>query len=88
MRERNLVIRRFGVLSFGIGYYENGAWVDHAAGDAVTDGQLDAVHAWFGCCPPTADARPEADGITVLRRIAVEPWEAEGAPSGDAVLAN
>ena len=32
MHRRNLIIRRFGTLDFGIGYYEDGAWVDHADG--------------------------------------------------------
>lgn len=54
-------MRRFGELSFGLGYVEDGVWVDHAI--AVARGEdllanaslaelaaLDAIHAWFACC--------------------------------------
>ena len=30
MHRRTLVMRRFGELSFGLGYVEDGVWVDHA----------------------------------------------------------
>ena len=52
MHRRNLIIRRFGTLDFGIGYYENGVWVDHAEDGAAQLGasSLDAVHEWLGCC--------------------------------------
>ena len=60
MHRRTLTLRRFGPLSFGLGYFEDGAWVDHAAGDlavaAVTDDErasMDAIHTWFGCCGET-----------------------------------
>ena len=54
MHRRHLVIRRFGTLDFGIGYYENGVWVDHAENGAGRFGpsSLDAVHEWLGCCDP------------------------------------
>jgi hypothetical protein len=61
MHRRSLILRRFGVVSFGLGYVEDGVWVDHAA--AIARGEdllaeasdadraaLDAIHAWFACC--------------------------------------
>jgi hypothetical protein len=61
MYRRTLVLRRFGPLSFGLGYFEDGVWVDHAdAAGAGPEGsatetdvggaQLDAIHAWLDCC--------------------------------------
>jgi len=61
MHRRTLIMRRFGELSFGLGYVEDGVWVDHAR--AIARGEdllanaseadraaLDAIHAWFACC--------------------------------------
>jgi len=61
MHRRTLIMRRFGELSFGLGYVEEGVWVDHAV--AVARGEdllanasaadraaLDAIHSWFACC--------------------------------------
>ena len=31
MHRRNLILRRFGALSFGLGYFDAGTWVDHTA---------------------------------------------------------
>jgi hypothetical protein len=63
MHRRTLTLRRFGPLSFGLGYVEDGQWVDHAAGDLAvvepTDREraaIDAIHAWFGCCGAETDA--------------------------------
>jgi hypothetical protein len=61
MHRRTLILRRFGPLSFGLGYVENGIWVDHAVAiargeDLLTSASpadraaIDAVHAWFDCC--------------------------------------
>ena len=61
MHRRTLIMRRFGELSFGLGYVEDGVWVDHAVAVARGDdllGQaspteraaLDAIHGWFACC--------------------------------------
>lgn len=61
MHRRTLIMRRFGELSFGLGYVEDGIWVDHAvaarrgedllahASDAER-AALDAIHSWFACC--------------------------------------
>jgi hypothetical protein len=68
MHRPSLIMRRFGVMSFGLGYVEDGVWVDHAVAiargvDLLADASpadraaLDAVHAWFACCDAaTADA--------------------------------
>ena len=53
MERRKLTIRRFGPMSFGIGYLENGVWVDHSAvPDAAADDEdgMALLHAWYGCC--------------------------------------
>lgn len=67
MHRRTFVLRRFGDLSFGLGYFEGDAWVDHAspgARDAMAgtsdaeQAALDAIHAWFDCCREPAAAIP------------------------------
>ena len=61
MHRRTLVMRRFGELSFGLGYLEEGVWVDHAVARARGEdllanaseadrAALAAIHAWFACC--------------------------------------
>ena len=67
MHRRNLIIRRFGTLDFGIGSYEDGAWVDHADDRAAgrVPASLDAVHEWLGCCEP-GSIEPIAIGEAVL----------------------
>jgi hypothetical protein len=73
MHRRTLVMRRFGDLSFGLGYLEDGVWVDHAVaaargedvlGDAspAERAALDAIHAWFACCDGTASDGEVGDG--------------------------
>ena len=37
---RRMILRRFGALSFGLGYFEDGTWIDHREGD----GGVVAVH--------------------------------------------
>ena len=65
MHRRNLIIRRFGALDFGIGYYEDGVWVDHAT-DAGASGSpsMDVVHEWLACCDQ-ASSKPIAIGEAV-----------------------
>jgi hypothetical protein len=69
MHRRKLVIRRFGTLDFGIGYYENGVWVDHADDGAERFGpsSLDAVHEWLGCCEPGRNGR-----FAITKRVLAE----------------
>jgi hypothetical protein len=61
MDRRTLILRRFGDLSFGLGFMDNGVWVDHAVASARGDDllagaspadrdALDAIHTWFACC--------------------------------------
>ena len=71
MYRRNLIVRRFGALSFGLGYFDNGTWIDHREGDGlVADAVADiqAVHAWLGCCSHSADLIPIAVSATRGRR--------------------
>jgi hypothetical protein len=80
MQRRSLILRRFGELSFGLGYVEDGVWIDHAAAiargeDPYADASstdraaLDAIHAWFTCCDgdtiTAADAR-EAPALVAI----------------------
>jgi hypothetical protein len=73
MHRRNLTVRRFSALSFGLGYFEDGVWVDHTIADRpmlqpVADERrpasdrvdVDAVHHWYTCC---AQAGGEPSGI-------------------------
>jgi hypothetical protein len=63
MHRPNLILRRHGALTFGLGYLHDGVWVDHlAAGDtAIRDSvdrlaapedatAIDVVHRWLSCC--------------------------------------
>ena len=78
MDRRKLILRRFGPMTFGLGYYDGGTWVDHAqpaTQRAVPegDGSLDVVHDWLSCC---LDA---TDGLAVLpvRRVSQAPVRSE-----------
>ena len=46
-------------MTFGLGYFQDGVWVDHRAGDrgSVRDpaDPIDAIHEWFSCCADPAD---------------------------------
>ena len=55
MHRSTLTLRRFGPMSFGLGYYEDGIWIDHSGSVEANarqsgDMALDAVHRWYGCC--------------------------------------
>jgi hypothetical protein len=63
MNRPNLILRRHGPMTFGLGYFQDGVWVDHLAADdhgareraADTPGEhdvnpIDVVHQWFSCC--------------------------------------
>ncbi len=71
MHRPTLTLRRFGPMSFGLGYFENGIWVDHSVPDGTTSPgspdehgtrsdavALDAVHNWYGCCDDSYAAEP------------------------------
>jgi hypothetical protein len=77
MDRRTLILRRFGELSFGLGYVEDGVWVDHAAAiargeDLLTDASeadlaaLDAIHAWFTCCDGAPVGRAAGEATTAI----------------------
>jgi hypothetical protein len=77
MHRRNLTLRRFGPLSFGLGYWDDGVWVDHSvaadrpemlsmASDADR-AALDAIHDWFACCrEPALPLETVLDGTAGL----------------------
>ena len=68
MHRRRLILRRFGVMTFGLGYFEEGVWVDHLAAPAAqADAEIAAIHALLGCCPDVSDGREEAMRIGVAR---------------------
>ena len=85
MHRRNLILRRFGALTFGLGYFENGDWVDHRElGDrgagleisgALAETDRAAIHAWLGCCAEVAarigtELGAEAAPIPIRNQIA------------------
>ena len=53
MHRRNLILRRFGELSFGLGYFEDGVWVDHASPASGRGSLADATAAdrWIDADP-------------------------------------
>jgi hypothetical protein len=84
MHRPTLILRRFGAVAFGLGFFEDGAWVDHTtlpdrgrdldiAGAATPADRL-AVHAMLDCCEATAAfGRRSVDAVTVA---------GTGAPAG------
>jgi hypothetical protein len=77
MHRSTLTLRRFGPMSFGLGYFENGVWVDHSGstqGNASQpdDTTLEAVHGWYGCCAESTTAQSSViPGDTVVRASAI-----------------
>lgn len=77
MHRSTLTLRRFGPMSFGLGYYENGIWVDHsgsAEGSTPQPGDvaLDAVHRWYGCCADSTAAHSSViAGETEFRSLPI-----------------
>ena len=84
MHRRNLILRRFGALTFGLGYFENGDWVDHTVlGDrgagleisgALAEADRAAIHTWLGCCaempePMVTDAGTDATPIPIRIQV-------------------
>jgi hypothetical protein len=77
MYRRSLIMRRFGVMSVGLGFVEDGVWVDHAVAiargdDLLADASpaeraaLDAVHAWFTCCDGAVTDGADGDGRALV----------------------
>ena len=60
MHRRNLILRRFGALTFGLGYFDAGTWVDHTAlpdrgrdleiAGATSAADRSAIHTMLSCC--------------------------------------
>ena len=82
MHRRTLIVRRFGVLSFGLGYFEDGVWIDHMAAPAAQtdDTEIAAIHRWLGCCgDPAGDPSASiAVGAVATDRGPREPVVAAG----------
>jgi hypothetical protein len=74
MHRRNLILRRFGALSFGIGYFEDGVWVDHAAEGpeslAGADPAMRAIHESLRCCMDERRVIP-IEAAVIVERAAV-----------------
>jgi len=74
-------------MTFGLGYFQDGVWVDHLAADdhgvrehaADTLGEhdgdpMDVVHQWFFCCADAVEPESvarEGDGAVVAVGIAL-----------------
>jgi hypothetical protein len=76
MHRRKLILRRFGALTFGLGYFEDGEWVDHTAlpdrgrditiAGAETVDDRSAIHELLSCCDSvTASVAGEAEAIPI-----------------------
>jgi hypothetical protein len=77
MHRRTLILRRFGELSVGLGYVEDGVWVDHAT--AIARGEdllanasqadraaLEAIHGWFACCDGAIGVEEASEGRALV----------------------
>ena len=72
-------------MTFGLGYFQDGVWVDHLAADhagiqAAADGgdaegdatAIDVVHEWFSCCPdPVERELPVAEPAGAVPALGV-----------------
>ena len=69
MHRPRLILRRFGPLTFGLGYYDDGVWVDHQPADdgGQVGAPMDAIHDLLPCCgsPDATDVAPA--GLIRLR---------------------
>jgi hypothetical protein len=67
MHRPNLIIRRLGAKTFGLGYFQDGVWIDHLAADDAAAPQsagraaaddvtaIDVIHQLFSCCADPVD---------------------------------
>ncbi len=82
MDRQKLIVRRFGVLSFGLGYFEDGVWVDHlTTPDATDDDGVAEIHALLGCCSVAAKGGVTAFAIAAAATTKAsrdEPAAAQG----------
>ena len=75
MHRPTLILRRFGTVSFGLGYLEDGAWVDHTTlpdrgrdleiAGTTTEEDRRALHAMLECCEATTLATARLQGVMV-----------------------
>ena len=72
MHRPTLILRRFGPLTFGLGYYDGGTWFDHEPTDGATAGDeaMDVVHGWLSCCESATDEEPSVAFMAQLPRAA------------------
>ena len=97
MHRPTLILRRFGAVSIGLGYFEEGAWIDHTtlpgrgreleiAGTA-TEADRRAVHAMLDCCEATgAHAEDRLEVMTLASdRLAAGMGYGAGDADVDAV---
>lgn len=48
-------------MTFELGYFQDGVWVDHRAADRadilgpLDDDPIGAIHQWFSCCADTVE---------------------------------
>lgn len=70
MHRPTLILRRFGPLTFGLGYYDDGIWVDHQprSEGPARDATMDVVHGWLACCAAVGEERPAVAQVAPLRR--------------------
>ncbi len=89
MNRPNLILRRHGAMTFELGYFQDGVWVDHRAADrtVVRDpgaesllerdaDPIDVIHQWFSCCAETVEpeiAVADPDGAVPAVGIALQP---------------
>jgi hypothetical protein len=71
MHRPTLTLRRFGPLTFGLGYYDNDTWVDHQPTDDLSapGATLDVVHGWLSCCEGLDEHLPGASQVVQLPRV-------------------
>jgi hypothetical protein len=84
MHRRNLILRRFGAMSFGLGYFEAGAWVDHTSlpdrgrdftiAGVATAADRSAIHSMLSCCIPETDRN-----VAQLAAIAIQAGDRRAA---------
>jgi hypothetical protein len=88
MNRPNLILRRHGPLTFELGYFQNGVWVDHRVADPAgarnasdedlperDDDPIDTIHKWFSCCADSVEpesAMAEPDGAVPGMGVALQ----------------
>jgi hypothetical protein len=96
MHRPTLILRRFGAVSFGLGFFDGGSWVDHTtlpdrgrdldiAGTVGAEDRL-ALHAMLDCCETTAAlGAPRLDRVTMAAESAAGIGYRTGDTDADAI---